>query len=138
MPPPPASLLEAFPTPSRLPLVIEHIAEEFTSQCPKTGHPDFGTVTVRFGPAAAGTPHSERGCVELKSLKLYLQSFRTEGIFYEAVTDRIRDDLVGLMHPVWLQVVTNWKGRGGIRSIIRAEHGDVPAHWRTAVEGRSL
>jgi 7-cyano-7-deazaguanine reductase len=123
---PSPALLEAFPTPAETPFVVEHIAEEFTSQCPKTGHPDFGVVTVRFQPragAAGGT------CVELKSLKLYLQSFRTEGIFYEAVTNRIRDDLAALMKPVWLVVKTNWRGRGGIRSVVRAPHGDVPAEW---------
>jgi 7-cyano-7-deazaguanine reductase len=124
---PDAKLLETFPTPaSSGPIVIEHIAEEFTSQCPKSGHPDFGTVTVRFEPAK----NAKAGCVELKSLKLYYQSFRNEGIFYEAVTGTIRDHLVALMSPVWLQVETNWRGRGGIRSVIRAEFGNVPAEYR--------
>ncbi|MCA9294540.1 MAG: hypothetical protein KDA20_12075, partial [Phycisphaerales bacterium] len=54
-----------------------------------------------------------------------------EGIFYEAVTNQIRDDLVNLMQPTWLQIITHWRGRGGIRSNIRAEHGAIPAHWRT-------
>ena len=126
---PAAQLLEAFSTPSATPFVIEHVAEEFTSLCPKTGHPDFGVVTVRYQPAAAGTRQGEHGCVELKSLKLYLQSFRNEGIFYEAVTNRIRDDLVTLMSPVWLQVITTWAGRGGVRSVIRADHGAVPAQY---------
>ncbi len=125
-----SKLLEAFPTPSATPIVIEHIAEEFTSQCPKTGHPDFGAVTLRYQPVPTGKPGAEQGCVELKSLKLYYQSFRSEGIFYEAVTGVIRDDLVRLLKPAWLQVVTSWRGRGGIRSVIRAEHGDVPAHFR--------
>jgi 7-cyano-7-deazaguanine reductase len=120
-------LLETFPTPTDAPLIIEHIADEFTSLCPKTGHPDFGVITVRFEPRAARDGGT---CVELKSLKLYLQSFRNEGIFYEAVTDRIKDDLVRSMKPRWLQVHTNWRGRGGIRSLIRAEHGDIPAHFR--------
>src|SRR5262245_50576333 len=133
---PDSKLLEAFETPTGVgdnaPIVIEHIAEEFTSLCPKTGQPDFGTVTVRYQPAAAGSlgAGGERGCVELKSLKLYLQSFRNEGIFYEAVTHRIRDDLIRLISPVWLQVVTSWRGRGGIRSVVRAEHGDVPPEYR--------
>ncbi len=126
---PDQSLLETFPTPSDTPFVIEHVNEEFTSVCPKTGHPDFGTVTVRFCPA----PASKGGtCVELKSLKLYFQSFRSEGIFYEAVTNQVRDDLVACMNPAWLQVVADWRGRGGIRSTIRADHGDVPAHYRGA------
>lgn len=125
---PDVKLLETFPTPpSSGPIVIEHIGEEFTSQCPKTGHPDFGTVTIRYEPA---TGAKSGGCVELKSLKLYYQSFRNEGIFYEAVTGTIRDDLVRLLSPVWLQVETNWRGRGGIRSIIRADFGPVPGEFR--------
>jgi 7-cyano-7-deazaguanine reductase len=127
---PDVKLLEVFATPSDRPIVIEHVAEEFTSRCPKTGHPDFGTVTLRYQPAAAKSRAGKRGCVELKSLKMYYQSFREEGIFYEAVTGVIRDDLVTLLRPVWLQVVTNWRGRGGIRSVIHAEHGRVPAEWR--------
>ncbi|MFN7614442.1 MAG: NADPH-dependent 7-cyano-7-deazaguanine reductase QueF, partial [Phycisphaerae bacterium] len=66
---------------------------------------------------------------ELKSLKMYLQSFRNEGIYYEAVTNSIRDDLQKLMNAKWLLVRTDWKGRGGIRSVIRATAGDVPAKW---------
>lgn len=120
------TLLEAFPTPSDTPFVVEHVAEEFTSVCPKTGHPDYGNMTIRFEPKAG----SHGGvCVELKSLKLYLQSFRNEGIFYEAVTNKVRDDLASLMQPVWLIVRTDWKGRGGIRSVIRATSGDVPGMW---------
>jgi 7-cyano-7-deazaguanine reductase len=126
---PDPKLLEAFPTPSDTPFVIEHVNEEFTSVCPVTGHPDFGTVTIRFQPAAAKTKAGKNGCVELKSLKLYFQSFRNEGIYYEAVTNRIRDDLVTLMSPTWLQVITHWRGRGGIKSTIRADHGKVPAHY---------
>lgn len=140
---PDVKLLETFPTPVDEPIVIEHVSEEFTSVCPKTGHPDFGDIILRYQPAPA--PKSTRGtksrrspsakpapggCVELKSLKLYYQSFRNEGIYYEAVTGRIRDDLVGLMNPVWLQIITRWKGRGGIRSEIRAEFGKVPPEWR--------
>ena len=129
---PDPSLLETFPTPAQKPIVIEHIAEEFTSQCPVTGHPDFGVITLRYQPAPPGQAGGGAGgaCVELKSLKLYYQSFRTEGIFYEAVTDRIRDDLAALMRPTWLQIITSWRGRGGIRSVIRAEHGEVPPEYR--------
>lgn len=116
---PDASLLECFdnPEPGR-DYTIEHVADEFTSVCPMTGHPDFGTVTLRYAATAR--------CVELKSLKLYYQSFRNEGIFYEAVTNRIADDLAAAMRPRWLVVETNWRGRGGIRSTIRVEVGDVP------------
>lgn len=118
------SILEVFPTPTDDPLVIEHIAEEFTSQCPMTGHPDFGVITLRFAPR----PAREGGvCVELKSLKLYYQSFRNEGIFYEAVTHTVREHLATLMMPRWLRVTTAWKGRGGIRSVIHADFGAVPA-----------
>ena len=116
------TLLEFFDSPTDTPFVIEHVSEEFTSVCPKTGHPDFARIIVRYQPGDR--------CVELKSLKLYHQSFRNEGIFYEAVTDRIKTDLVALMKPAWLQVHTNWKGRGGIRSIIRSEHGDIPERYR--------
>lgn len=118
---PDRSQLEAFPTPSDTPFVIEHMSEEFTSVCPKTGHPDFGCITLRYTPG--------QRCVELKSLKLYYQSFRNEGIYYEAVTNRIRDDLVASMQPTWLQIITDWKGRGGIRSRIFATHGPVPSEW---------
>lgn len=124
---PDPTLLEAFAAPTDEPFVIEHINEEFTSVCPKTGHPDFGDITIRFEPRPARVGGV---CVELKSLKLYYQSFRSEGIFYEAVTNRIRDDLVALMNPAWIQVRTDWRGRGGIRSVIRAEHGQVPGEWR--------
>jgi 7-cyano-7-deazaguanine reductase len=124
---PDPAVLEVFATPTEAPLVIEHIAEEFTSQCPVTGHPDFGVITVRFEPR----PAREGGvCVELKSLKIYLQSFRSEGIFYEAVTDRIKTDLVKAMKPRWLQVHTSWRGRGGIRSIVRSEEGEIPQRFQ--------
>jgi len=124
---PDPSQLEAFPTPSDHPFVIEHVADEFTSVCPVTGHPDFGTVTFRFQPRGG----KDGGvCVELKSLKLYLQSFRNAGIYYEAVTNKIRDDVATLMKPTWLLVRTDWKGRGGIRSVIRAEYGEVPSIWK--------
>lgn len=113
--------LETFDSPTDAPFVIEHIHEEFTSVCPKTGHPDFGRVILRYQPA--------KTCVELKSLKLYYQSFRDEGIFYEAVTNRIRDDLAALLKPAWLAVVTEWRGRGGIHSRIIAAHGKVPEPW---------
>ncbi len=117
-----AALLEVFPTPVDSPFVIEHIADEFTSVCPKTGHPDFGSIILRYQPAAT--------CVELKSLKLYYQSYRNDGIFYEAVTNSIRDDLATSMQPAWMQIITEWRGRGGISSRIIATHGDVPEQWR--------
>ena len=118
---PDTTLLETFSTPSQDPFLIEHLNEEFTSVCPVTGHPDFGTILVRYEPNEV--------CVELKSLKLYFQSFRNEGIFYEAVTNQICNDLANCMNPNWMQIVTNWKGRGGIRSKITASYGDVPSCW---------
>lgn len=119
---PDASLLECFDTPAPgRDFVITHISDEFTSVCPKTGHPDFGSVTLIYRP--------DKLCIELKSLKLYYQSFRNEGIFYEAVTNKIRDDLASMMKPKWLVIHTDWKGRGGIRSRITATHGDVPDRY---------
>jgi 7-cyano-7-deazaguanine reductase len=123
---PDVSLLDAFPTPSDEPFVIEHVADEFTSVCPKTGHPDFGVITLRYVPKTAKNGGT---CVELKAYKMYLQSFRNEGIYYEAVTNRIRDDLAKFLQPQWLLVKTDWKGRGGIRSIVRATAGSVPETW---------
>lgn len=118
---PKPELLEYFDSPSGDGFLIEHVNEEFTSVCPKTGHPDFGRITLRYEPVAV--------CVELKSLKLYYQSFRNEGIFYEAVTNRIRDDLAEGLSPKWIQVISEWRGRGGIHSRIVASAGSVPAHW---------
>jgi 7-cyano-7-deazaguanine reductase len=118
---PDVTLLETFETPVETPFVIEHVAEEFTSLCPRTGQPDFGRVILRYGPGAV--------CIELKSLKLYYRSYRNEGIFYEAVTNRIRDDVAGVLTPKWLQVVTEWRARGGIRSRVVANQGPVPPEW---------
>ena len=113
------ALIECFenPNPQR-DYVIEHVAEEFTSVCPKTGHPDFGSVTVQYVP--------DKVCVELKSLKIYLQAYRNEGIFYEAVTNKIAEHLEAAMSPRWMLVITDWRGRGGIRSVIRVEVGNPP------------
>lgn len=91
---------------------IEIICPEFTSMCPKTGQPDFGTLTFTYVP--------DKKCVELKSLKLYLQQFRQEGIFYEMVTNRILDDLVAMLHPRSMKLVAAFTPRGGIRSNITA------------------
>ena len=114
-----ASLLETFPNPHPgRDYLIEHHVHEFTSLCPKTGQPDFGTILIRY---VAG-----QHCVELKSLKLYLQGYRDRGIFYEDVTNVILDDLVRCMEPRWLQVRTTWTVRGGIHSVITAEHGTRP------------
>src|SRR3972149_11914097 len=83
---------------------IEIVCPEFTSVCPKTGQPDFGVLTFTYTP--------DRKCVELKSLKLYLQRFRNEGIFYENVTNVILDDLVAVLAPRWMQIEAAFNARG--------------------------
>jgi 7-cyano-7-deazaguanine reductase len=109
-----AKLLETFPNPApQRDYVIEHTHHEFTSVCPMTGHPDFGAITVRYV--------GDRTCVELKSLKLYFHAFRNKGIFFEAVTNQICDDLGQALSPRKLTVIADWKGRGGITSIVTAE-----------------
>ncbi|MGE0480072.1 MAG: preQ(1) synthase [Phycisphaerae bacterium] len=110
-----AALLETFPNPApQRAYVIRHEAPEFTSRCPKTGQPDFGTVVVEYV--------ADRLCVELKSLKLYFQEFRERGIFYEAVTNQILDDLVRCLRPRKLRVETQWRPRGGLSSTVTAEY----------------
>jgi len=93
--------------------VIEIVCPEFTSVCPKTGQPDFGTLTFRYIPNEL--------CVELKSLKLYLQQFRNQGIFYENVTNRILDDLVALLNPRWMKLTAAFTPRGGISTTVTVE-----------------
>jgi len=93
---------------------IEIVCPEFTSVCPKTGQPDFGTLTFTYTP--------EKRCVELKSLKMYLQSFRNEGIFYENVTNRILDDLVAVVQPRRMKLVATFSPRGGITTTITATY----------------
>ena len=89
---------------------IEIVCPEFTSVCPKTGQPDFGTITFTYTPA-------ER-CVELKSLKLYLQRYRSQGIFYEHVVNRLLDDFVTACQPVRCRVVGAFTPRGGITTTV--------------------
>jgi 7-cyano-7-deazaguanine reductase len=91
---------------------IEIVAPEFTSVCPKTGQPDFGTLTIRYVP--------DRACLELKSLKLYLQQFRNEGIFYEHATNRILEDLAGAVEPRQMTIEAAFTPRGGIRTTVTA------------------
>jgi 7-cyano-7-deazaguanine reductase len=94
------------------PYTIEIVCPEFTSVCPKTGQPDFGTLTISYVPAAQ--------CVELKSLKLYLQHFRNEGIFYEHATNRILDDLVAVLAPRQITLRAAFTPRGGISTTVTA------------------
>ena len=87
---------------------------EFTSMCPKTGLPDFGTIRIRYTP--------DRSCVELKSLKYYLLDYRSRGIFYEAATNQILDDLVAALHPRRMVVEGDFSARGGITETVSAEY----------------
>ena len=106
-----SDLLEVFDNPSpQRNFTIEHHCPEFTSVCPKTGHPDFGTIVFTYVP--------DQVCVELKSLKMYLQAFRNEGIFYEAVTNRIMDDFIAVVKPRRVTVESRWTPRGGLNSNI--------------------
>jgi len=108
---PSAEQLETFanPRPGRE-YTIEIVCPEFTSLCPKTGQPDFGTITFTYTPAGL--------CVELKSLKLYLQRFRNEGAFYETVVNRLLDDFVKACRPVRCRVVGAFTPRGGITTTV--------------------
>ncbi len=116
------SILETFSNPhAGRDYLIEHRVREFTSLCPQTGQPDFAKIQIRYV--------AQDRCLELKSLKIYLQQFRSEGIFYEDVTNVILDDLVAACAPKWMVVQSRWTVRGGICSIVTARHGpaDLPA-----------
>ncbi len=91
---------------------ITHVNQEFTSVCPKTGLPDFGTVTINYVP--------DKLCLELKALKYYFLDFRDKGIFYEAVINQILDDLVKVCNPRYMEIIGKFSTRGGITSTIRA------------------
>jgi 7-cyano-7-deazaguanine reductase len=108
---PSADQLETFPNPAPgRDYSIEIVCPEFTSVCPKTGQPDFGTITFTSTPADR--------CVELKALKLYLQRFRNQGIFYEGVVNRLLDDFVAVCQPRRLKVVGAFTPRGGITTAV--------------------
>ena len=111
----PSKDLEHFPNPAReRDYEIRFECPEFTCLCPKTGQPDFATLLIRYVPDAR--------CVELKSLKLYLWSFRAEGAFHEDVTNRILDDLVAALAPRQMEIDADFNVRGGIRTVIRVAH----------------
>jgi 7-cyano-7-deazaguanine reductase len=116
----PSATIETFENsrPERDYLIV-HTCHEFTSVCPKTGQPDFGTIVVEYVPNLL--------CLELKSLKFYFQSYRQQGIFYEAVTNKILDDLVGACLPRRMRVVGNFNVRGGFSSVITADYPGEPA-----------
>jgi 7-cyano-7-deazaguanine reductase len=126
-------LLETFPNPyADRDYEIHMDCTEFTSLCPmggiesdaseldllKGGAPDFGIIRITYVPGAE--------CVELKSLKLYLWSFRNDGIFYERAVNRILDDLAARVKPKWMKVVGDFNVRGGVKSVITATHGRLP------------
>jgi 7-cyano-7-deazaguanine reductase len=112
---PSADQLDTFPNPAPgREYSIEIVCPEFTSVCPVTGQPDFGTITFTYVPAAI--------CIELKSLKLYLQRFRNQGIYYEAVTNRLLDDFVKACRPRRCTVVSRWTPRGGITTNVTATY----------------
>jgi len=87
---------------------------EFTSVCPRTGQPDFGEIVIEYCP--------DKLCIELKSLKLYMQSYRNKGIFYEALTNDILDDLYNTCKPRWIKVTSRFRPRGGIITEVAAEY----------------
>lgn len=113
----PRKNLETFPNPTpERDYEIQFTCPEFTCLCPRTGQPDFATFSISYVP--------DRSCVELKSLKLYLWSFRGEGHFHEAVTNRILDDLVSLLRPRRMKLVGDFNVRGGIHTVVSAEYHD--------------
>ncbi|GAB6068323.1 preQ(1) synthase [Methylothermus subterraneus] len=111
----PSKTLETFPNPKpERDYTIRIESPEFTCLCPKTGQPDFATILVEYIP--------DQTCIELKSYKLYLWSYREEGAFHEAVTNRILDDLVTACRPRWMKVEARFNVRGGIYTTVVAEY----------------
>ena len=107
--------LETFPNPAPgRDYTIEIVCPEFTSVCPKTGHPDFGTITFSYTPGEK--------CVELKALKLYLQGYRNQGIFYEAAVNRLLDHFVAACQPRRCKVVGAFTPRGGITTTVTCNY----------------
>lgn len=119
MPTVPSKTLEVVPNPHPdRDYEVVMTADEFTCLCPRTGQPDFATIHIRYGP--------DQHLVELKSLKLYLWSYRQEGAFHEDVTNRILDDFVAAARPRWAEVVGDFKVRGGIKTEVRVVYGKRP------------
>lgn len=102
--------------------VITIVDPEYTAVCPKTGLPDFGTITVQYEP--------DRRCLELKSFKLYLNAYRQVGIFYENAVNRILRDLVRACDPVWMTVTGEFRPRGGISARVEVRHDRREARSR--------
>ena len=119
MPSRPSHDVVTFPNPNpKRAYVIRHECPEYTALCPVTGQPDFGTIVVLYAPRDR--------CIELKSLKLYLWSFRDQGHYFEQVTNQILDDLVRVCRPRWMTVTGKFNVRGGISTTVVARHGSVP------------
>jgi 7-cyano-7-deazaguanine reductase len=111
----PSHTLTTFPNPNpERDYEIAFEAPEFTCLCPMTAQPDFATIRIRYVP--------DQKCVELKSLKLYLWSYRDEGTFHEAVTNKIANDLIAALEPRFLYVEGDFYVRGGIKTVVRVEH----------------
>lgn len=112
----PSRVLEVFDNPSpERDYLVTFDCPEFTCLCPRTGQPDFATIRIRYVP--------DRLCVELKSLKLYLWSFRNDGAFHEAVTNRILDDISTAVSPRFIEVVGDFFVRGGIHTVVTVRRG---------------
>jgi 7-cyano-7-deazaguanine reductase len=127
MPSAPSRSLETFPNPApENDYTIRIRVPEFTCLCPKTGQPDFAELTLEYVP--------ERLCVELKSLKLYVWSYRDEGAFHEAVTNRILADLVEATAPRFMRLTADFNVRGGIYTTVVAEHRAAGWHPSRAVQ----
>ena len=113
----PSKELETFVNPNPERDYTIHISvPEFTCPCPKTGQPDFATINIDYVPA--------KDCVELKALKMYIWSFRDEGAFHEAITNRILDDLVAACQPNFMRITAEFNVRGGVYTNVVAEHRD--------------
>lgn len=112
-------MVDTFPNPAPgRNYTILHTCPEFTSVCPVTGQPDFATIELEYVP--------DQLCLELKSLKLYYYSFRNQGIYFEAVVNRLLDELSGACTPRWMRVTGHFNVRGGITSTVTAEFGNRP------------
>lgn len=108
--------LEAVPNPARQrEYTVELSYPEFTCKCPRTGYPDFATINLTYVP--------DRFIVELKSWKLYLNRFRDQYVFHEAVTNQILDDFVATIQPRRAEIAADWNVRGNLKTVVRAEYG---------------
>src|SRR5688572_5945257 len=125
----PRRILESFPNPKpQRDYEIKFVFPEFTSMCPVTGQPDFATITIAYVPDAR--------CVEMKSLKLYFHSFRNKGIFYEAVTNQILDDLVAVLQPRRMTVMGDFAVRGGTAGTVTVKYESPPKKGRNGRKSR--